>query len=50
MAKVSIGSLTMFNHEVQDWSVFKERLEQWFLANDILDTDDDDDVSVGLFC
>ncbi|XP_063379594.1 uncharacterized protein LOC134673281 [Cydia fagiglandana] len=35
MAKVSIGALTMFNHEVQDWLVFKERLEQWFVANDI---------------
>lgn len=35
MSKVSVGSLNSFNHENQDWSVFKERLEQWFLANDL---------------
>lgn len=35
MAKVSVGSLCSFNHETQDWSVYKERLEQWFLANDL---------------
>lgn len=35
MAKVSIGSLSTFNHEVQDWQIYREKLEQWFLANDI---------------
>ncbi|KAI5642694.1 hypothetical protein NE865_05220 [Phthorimaea operculella] len=34
MAKYSVGNLCTFNHENQDWSVHKDRLEQWFLAND----------------
>ncbi|KAI5633993.1 hypothetical protein NE865_13288 [Phthorimaea operculella] len=40
MAKVSVGTLSVFNHEVQEWSLFKERLKQWFLANDLSDLDD----------
>lgn len=40
MAKVTVGILTSFSHEVHEWSVYKARLEQWFLANDIVaDTD-----------
>lgn len=40
MAKITVGSLSSFNHEIQEWSVYKDRLEQWFLANDIVvDTD-----------
>lgn len=35
MAKLAVGSLTTFNHENQDWSLYKDRLEQWFFANDI---------------
>ena len=34
MAK-SVGTLTVFNHEHQEWSLYKERLEQWFQANEI---------------
>lgn len=40
MAKFSVGSLTLFNHEQQDWTLYKDRLEQWFLANDIGTGDD----------
>lgn len=36
MAKVTVGILTSFSHEVQEWSVYKARLEQWFLANDVV--------------
>ncbi|XP_061719118.1 uncharacterized protein LOC133526480 [Cydia pomonella] len=39
MAKLAVGSLTVFNHEVQEWSLYKDRLEQWFLANDIGEDD-----------
>lgn len=35
MAQVAIGSLTIFNHEVQEWSLYKDKLEQWFFANNI---------------
>ncbi|XP_053624760.1 uncharacterized protein LOC128683306 [Plodia interpunctella] len=35
MARLTVGTLSTFNHEIQDWPVYKERLEQWFLANDI---------------
>ncbi|XP_048489124.1 uncharacterized protein LOC125491371 [Plutella xylostella] len=35
MAKISVGTLTVFNHEVHDWIIYKDRLEQWFLANDV---------------
>lgn len=34
MSKISLGSF-LFNHETQEWSLYKDRLEQWFLANDI---------------
>lgn len=37
MAKISVGSLNVFNHETQDWLLYKGRLEQWFFANDIND-------------
>ncbi|XP_052743122.1 uncharacterized protein LOC128198987 [Bicyclus anynana] len=40
MEKVSVGLITVFNHEQQDWDLYKGRLEQWFLANEINDTDD----------
>ncbi|CAB3253024.1 unnamed protein product [Arctia plantaginis] len=40
MAKITLGTLSSFNHEVQEWCIYKEKLEQWFLANDItVDTD-----------
>lgn len=42
MASVSIGVLSVFNHEIQDWCSYKGRLEQWFLANGI---DNDSDKS-----
>lgn len=42
MASVSIGVLSVFNHEMQDWCSYKGRLEQWFLANGI---DNDSDKS-----
>ncbi|XP_049865382.1 uncharacterized protein LOC126378954 [Pectinophora gossypiella] len=35
MARVTIGAMGTFNHENQDWTVFKDKLEQWFLANDL---------------
>jgi hypothetical protein len=35
MARLAVGSLTTFNHEIQEWSLYKDRLEQWFLANEI---------------
>jgi hypothetical protein len=41
MAKISVGVLSTFNHENQDWVIFKDRLEQWFLANDIVEQADD---------
>lgn len=40
MAKLSIGSISTFNHEIQDWSLYKARLEQWFMANDLGDSED----------
>ncbi|XP_061715374.1 uncharacterized protein LOC133523707 [Cydia pomonella] len=35
MAKISVGVLSIFNHETHDWIIYKDRLEQWFVANDI---------------
>ncbi|XP_063392194.1 uncharacterized protein LOC134677663 [Cydia fagiglandana] len=35
MAKMSVGFLSVFNHEEQEWLLYKGRLEQWFIANDI---------------
>lgn len=35
MATVTVGVLTVFNHEIQDWVLFKGQLQQWFLANEI---------------
>lgn len=43
MAKVSVGTLSSFNHEAQEWSVYKDRLEQWFLANDLVETGEQGD-------
>lgn len=40
MAKVLVGKLSVFNHELQDWEVFKDRLEQWFIANEITNVED----------
>lgn len=40
MAKVTVGTLNTFNHQVQDWCIYKDRLEQWFLANDIVEDSD----------
>ncbi|XP_045767885.1 uncharacterized protein LOC123869159 [Maniola jurtina] len=40
MDKISVGLLTVFNHETQEWELYKGRIEQWFLANEI---DDDAD-------
>lgn len=40
MAKLSFGSISVFNHEVQEWYLFKDRLEQWFLANELEDSED----------
>lgn len=31
----SIGIFTSFDHQSQDWSSYKARLNQWFIANDI---------------
>ncbi|CAH2240210.1 jg1774 [Pararge aegeria aegeria] len=42
MDGVSVGLLTVFNHETQEWELYKGRIEQWFLANEI---DDDVDKS-----
>lgn len=40
MSKVSVGLLSVFNHETQEWALYKGRLEQWFLANEIDDAAD----------
>lgn len=40
MAKITVGVITIFNHELQDWELYKGRLEQWFLANDITENED----------
>ncbi|XP_069359857.1 uncharacterized protein [Maniola hyperantus] len=40
MDKVSVGLLTVFNHETQEWELYKGRIEQWFLANEIDDVAD----------
>ncbi|XP_026728303.1 uncharacterized protein LOC113499534 [Trichoplusia ni] len=34
-ATLSVGTITVFSHEQQEWQLYKERLEQWFLANEI---------------
>lgn len=40
MSKVSVGMLSVFNHEINDWVLFKGRLQQWFIANDISEEND----------
>lgn len=40
MAKSSVGSLNVFNHETQDWTLYKGRLEQWFEASDVVESTD----------
>lgn len=40
MAEVSVGTLTSFNHDIQEWSLYREKLEQWFMANDVGDIED----------
>ncbi|KAI5636593.1 hypothetical protein NE865_10709 [Phthorimaea operculella] len=40
MAKNTFGVLSGFNHETQDWSLYKGRLEQWFVANEITEEND----------
>lgn len=40
MSKVSVGTLAIFNHDIHEWSLYKDRLEQWFMANDLGDTVD----------
>lgn len=40
MAKITVGALSSFSHEIQEWSIYKDRLEQWFLANDIAEETD----------
>ncbi|XP_049875227.1 uncharacterized protein LOC126373213 [Pectinophora gossypiella] len=40
MGGVSIGSVPLFDHGHQDWSVYKGRFEQWCLANDITEAND----------
>ncbi|XP_061725133.1 uncharacterized protein LOC133531050 [Cydia pomonella] len=40
MAKMSVGFLSVFNHEEQEWLLYKGRLEQWFIANDISEDTD----------
>ncbi|CAK1585814.1 unnamed protein product [Parnassius mnemosyne] len=32
---LSCGPLPIFNHELQSWKIFKTRITQWFIANDI---------------
>lgn len=40
MSKVSVGVVSVFNHELQEWALYQGRLEQWFLANEITDDGD----------
>lgn len=42
MAKLLVGKLSVFNHELQEWEIYKDRLKKWFIANDDDDDDDDD--------
>lgn len=37
MANLSVG---VFNHELQEWQIYKDRLEQWFIANELTDLED----------
>lgn len=37
MAAGIIGSVTEFNYQVEDWTVYSERLEQYFCANKIVE-------------
>ncbi|KAL0902232.1 hypothetical protein ABMA27_000152 [Loxostege sticticalis] len=39
-AAVSFGLLSGFDHSTQDWSSYKSRLNQWFIANDVDDAKD----------
>lgn len=41
---VTFGVLSMFDHLNNDWSSFKARLSQWFIANDITDATDKNKV------
>lgn len=36
----SLGILSTFDHQSNDWSTFQSRMEQWFIANDINDITD----------
>lgn len=40
MANALIGNLPTFNYELQDWKIYKERLDQWFCANVITEEND----------
>lgn len=35
--------MSTFDHEVQEWSIYKDRLEQWFLANELVKSGEDGD-------
>ncbi|XP_047995657.1 uncharacterized protein LOC125233634 [Leguminivora glycinivorella] len=36
----TFGLISVFNHETQEWRSYKNRLSQWFIANDINDNTD----------
>lgn len=36
----TVGLFANFDHQQQDWSIYKNRLNQWFIANNIDDTAD----------
>ncbi|XP_061716911.1 uncharacterized protein LOC133524788 isoform X2 [Cydia pomonella] len=36
----TFGLISVFNHETQEWRTYKNRLTQWFIANDINDDTD----------
>ncbi|XP_049868959.1 uncharacterized protein LOC126368839 [Pectinophora gossypiella] len=36
----NLGILTVFDHNVHQWNTYKSRLRQWYIANDITNTND----------
>ncbi|XP_063544158.1 uncharacterized protein LOC134752382 isoform X1 [Cydia strobilella] len=40
----TFGLISVFNHETQEWRTYKNRLTQWFIANDINDETDKAEV------
>lgn len=35
MTSTTLGMISNFDHNLQIWEIYKCRLEQWFIANDI---------------